>query len=349
MNQSDQQTVAANLGTGRRRLTNSPPDISVIIINWNSKDYVHQCLTSLATHCRSVDYEVIVVDGASFDGCAEMLAREFPTVKFVQSTENVGFARANNLGVKHAQGHFLLLLNPDTLLLNDALGRLLDRLNSLPGAGAVGCQLLNANRTLQTSCVQAFPTVLNQALNSEYLRRRFPDWRLWGTAALKDLNGGPAVVEAISGACILLPKALFLSIGGFTEDYFMYGEDMDLCFKIKRSGRLVYFIPDTQLVHFGGGSTRQATSNFATVMLHKSTGQFLRLNRGRSSAIAHRAVMTMTALVRLLLILPLMLLGDRFVRHGTDSLRKWLAILRWSLGLVPTSSTPASTAISRAA
>lgn len=319
--------------------------VSIIIVNWNSKDYVRQCLTSLFTHCRSVNYEVIVVDGASFDGCGEMLSREFPAVKFVQSPENVGFARANNLGAQHAQGQFLLLLNPDTLFLDDALGRLLDCLKALPRAGAVGCRLLNTDRTLQTSCVQAFPTVLNQALDSEYLRRRFSGWRLWGIAALYDPRGGPAVVEAISGACILLPKTLFVSIGGFTEHYFMYGEDMDLCFKIKHSGWLVYYIPEAHLVHFGGGSTSKAASNLSTVMLHQSINRFLRLNRGLSSAIAHRAGMSMTALVRLLLILPLMLFGDRFVRHGSDSLRKWLAILRWSLGLVPTANTPLSTGI----
>lgn len=348
MNQRDQQTMT-DMGKRVRNSSKSLPEISIIIVNWNSKDYVRQCLTSLFTHCRSVNFEVIVVDGASFDGCDEMLAREFPTVIFVQSPENVGFARANNLGAQHAAGQFLLLLNPDTLFLDDALKQLLDRLKSLSAAGAVGCRLLNADRTLQTSCVQAFPTVLNRALDSEYLRRRFPEWKLWGIAVFNKLNGGPAVVDAISGACILLPKAVFVSIGGFTEHYFMYGEDIDLCFKIKLSGRLVYFVPEAQLVHFGGGSTKQAASNFSTLTLLQSTNLFLRRNRGLSISITHRAVMSMTAFVRLLLIFPLMLVGDRFVRHGTNSLRKWFTVLRWSLGLVPSARAPITTVISKAA
>jgi GT2 family glycosyltransferase len=316
--------------------------VSVIIVNWNSRDYVRQCLTSLNAHCPAADREVIVVDGGSFDGCGEMLTREFPAVVFVQSPDNIGFARANNLGARHARGRYLLLLNPDTLFHEDSIRLMRERFETLPQAGAAGCRLLNADRTLQTSCVQALPTVLNQMLDSEYLRQRFRHWSLWGVAALYAQPPQPAVVEAISGACILIPREIFEAVGGFTESYFMYAEDMDLCFKVRQAGHHVYYLPETSLVHFGGGSSSKAPSNFSTVMTQDSICRFIRLNRGFLPAAVYRLGMMLTALVRLLLIGPMLLFGDRIVQHGRGSWHKWLAVLRWSLGLELARGAPAT-------
>src|SRR5664280_1246315 len=144
-------------------------DLSIIIVNWNSKSFLRQCLISLGARCKSPASEVIVVDGGSFDGCAEMLAQDFPWVIFIQSETNVGFARANNSAVSRARGRCLLFLNPDTEFLEDSISILMSRLEALPNAGAVGCQLLNSDGSLQTNCVQAFPTIWNQVLDSRFL------------------------------------------------------------------------------------------------------------------------------------------------------------------------------------
>jgi GT2 family glycosyltransferase len=306
--------------------------VSIIIVNWNSKDYLQRCLRSLSEKAASVSHEVIVVDGASFDGCGEMLAQEFPSVFFIQSPDNIGFARANNLGARQAQGKYLLLLNPDTLFIENTIRIMLDRIESLPKAGAVGCKLLNADRSLQTSCVQAFPTVLNQALDSEFLRRQCPDWKMWGMTCFNASSSQPFPVEVISGACILVPRAVFTAVGGFTEHYFMYSEDVDLCYKIKQSGYTVYYTSETSLVHFGGASSGQAVSNFATIMLRQSIYDYFCLNRNRLVAIAYRSAMAVSALVRLLGMAPLMLFRKRIVQHGAGSMQKWLAVLRWSSG-----------------
>ena len=311
-------------------------DLSVIIVNWNSKAYVRQCLTSLFKYRPNTSMEVVVVDGASFDGCDEMLAREFPTVEFVQSKTNVGFARANNLGVRHSKGRNLLFLNPDTELVENSIDVLMRHLATLPQAGAVGCKLLNSDRSVQTSCIQSFPTVFNQIVDSEFLRRRFPRSRLWGMAALHTDGQEPSEVEVISGACILTKREVFETVGGFSESYFMYGEDLDLCFKIKQAGFRSYYVPETSIIHHGGGSTQQSVSNFSTVMMRESVFRFLSTNRGVASAILYRAAMVATSFVRMLLIIPLLAVSDnQVVRHGTGSLRKWKAILRWSCGLEP--------------
>lgn len=310
------------------------PEVSIIIVNWNSKFFLRQCLVSLYAHCPSIPFEIIVVDGGSFDGCGEMLTNEFPAVIFIQCQTNVGFAKANNLGVSRAKGRYLLFLNPDTELLEDSICTLLEEIESLPRAGAVGCKLLNSDGSLQTNCVQAFPTVFNQVVNSEFLHRRFPSWKIWGMRALFANPPQPAVVEVIVGACLLVKRETFDAIGGFAEQYFMYGEDADFCFKLKQAGYRVYYVPGTSLIHHGGSSSQQAKTNFSNVMLRESIYRFLESNRGPTSAYIYRAAMAFSSVIRLLLIIVLLpTSGRKVVRHGNSSLRKWLSIFRWGLGL----------------
>lgn len=310
------------------------PELSVIIVNWNSRDFLRRCLASLNACCRGVLLEVIVVDGGSFDGCGEMLAREFPSVIFIQSEKNIGFAKANNLGARRAAGRSLLFLNPDTEFFEDSIRVLLEQLSALPRAGAVGCKLLNSDRSLQASCVQSYPTVANQVLNSEFLRRQFPHWQLWGNAVLFADPPHPAAVEVISGACLLVRRDVFAAVGGFNEQYFMYGEDADLCFRIARAGQRVWYTPQTSVIHHGGSSSRQAQTNFSSVMMRESIYRFLKLNHGRLTAATYRAAMSVLSIIRLPLILVLLPLSrGRVVRHGAGSLRKWFSILRWALGL----------------
>jgi GT2 family glycosyltransferase len=306
--------------------------VSVVIVNWNSKDYLRKCLESLRRHPSSLKVEIVVVDGASFDGCAEMLAQEFPEIVFIQSPDNVGFARANNLGAKHATGRCLLLLNPDTEFVEDAISPLYRDLQDNERAGAIGCRLLNSDHSVQTSCVQAFPTVLNQLLDAEWLRRRLPRSRLWGMRPLYDGLSGPVEAEALSGACILIRRECFEEMGGFTESYFMYGEDMDLCYKLAQGGWKILHDSRVTLIHHGGGSSRQAASDFSTMMTRESVHHFLRLHHGPLSAAGFRISTFFAALARLACLAPLTIFGNRFVQRRKDSLRKWRAILLWSLG-----------------
>src|SRR5258708_473456 len=176
-------------------------DLSIIIVNWNSKDFLRGCLKSIRAHPPSRPYEIIVVDNGSFDGCGEMLAKEFPGTIFVQSEKNVGFARANNLGFEHASGEVVWFLNPDTEFLDGAGDALLHCLVNSPDAGILGARLLNTEGSLQTSCVQALPTVLNQTLDCEFLRRLFPHSSLWGMSPLWSATK-PVEVEGISGASL---------------------------------------------------------------------------------------------------------------------------------------------------
>jgi GT2 family glycosyltransferase len=320
--------------------TKTKVEVSVIIVNWNSKDYLRQCLNSLYRFCTATPLEIIVVDGASYDGCGEMLAKEFPSVMFIQSDTNLGFAKANNLGARQAVGEYLLLLNPDTEFIENTISVMISALVTMPNAGAIGCSLLNADRSVQTSCVQSFPTPVNQALDSEFLRKLFPQSSLWGTAPLHSKSDRPIPAEAISGACILVSRKLFETVKGFTEDYFMYGEDMDLCFKFTRAGHPSYYVSNTSLIHYGGGSSGQSISDFSNVMMRVSVHRFIETHRGSASAFVYRMSLSISALIRLVLIYPTLMFGNRVVSHGKNSVRKWSAILRWSVGFTPEIAKP---------
>jgi GT2 family glycosyltransferase len=239
------------------------------------------------------------VDGASYDGCAEMIAREFPQVKFVQSEKNVGFAKANNLGFEKSQGDCVLFLNPDTEIVGEAINTLYDFLKKNSDTGIAGAKLLNTDGSVQMSCIQTFPTILNQFFDAEILRNAFPRHSFWGIAPLFYGDKTAAEVEVISGACLMLTRENFLKIGKFSEEYFLYAEDLDLCFKTQLAGLKNYFVPTATIIHHGGGSSRQTKTVFSTVMMRESVYRFLKKFRGGFYAAAFRASVALGALGRL--------------------------------------------------
>jgi len=309
-------------------------DLSIIIVNWNSKDYLQKCLASILAWTSGIKYEIVVIDSASFDGCEEMLRQQFPQVRFIQREKNNGFAKANNAAFRESSGRYILFLNPDTELVSPTINIMFDYLQKLPNVGAIGCRLLNADKTVQTSCIQAFPTILNQFLDSELLRTLWPKSSLWGNAHLFDVQIKPGEVEAISGACILVKRTIFEQVGYFSEDYFMYAEDLDLCYKIKQAGYKNYYIPNATVVHFGGGSTQKKPSVFSAVMMRESIWRFMRKKRGKIFGLTYRVSTLMSAVGRLALLVvffPLYLIRMD-AKSWNETFNKWRAILTWSLG-----------------
>jgi N-acetylglucosaminyl-diphospho-decaprenol L-rhamnosyltransferase len=279
-------------------------DLSIIIINWNSVKYVRECLLSIYLHTKDAEFEVIVVDNASYDGCGEMLAGEFPSVKFIQSEENLGFARGNNLAAMHSSGDVLLFLNPDTEIHGPALTSLYESIRSLPKAGAVGARLLNGNGTVQTSCLQTFPTISNQLLDADLLRRLFPRASVWGMTPLFTDADTPRSIDGISGACLMTRRDIFRKVGGFSEDYFMYYEDMDYCLKVRNEGWNNYFVPSAVVTHYGGKSSGSENySRFSAEMMAESAWRFFRKQRGPRYAHLFRIALAVKALSRVYLLL----------------------------------------------
>lgn len=304
-------------------------DLSIIIVNWNSQEFLKECLASVLAHTHAVSFEIVVIDSGSFDGCDWMLREHYPQVRFIQSEANLGFARSNNRAFEESVGDCVLFLNPDTELTGPAIDTLYASLCSLPDAGVVGCKLLNSDGTVQTSCIQSIPTIPNQLLGSEFLMARWPRSRLWGMAALHEQGPGVRTVEAVSGACLMVRRKTFKAVGMFSEDYFMYAEDMDLSYRMEKAGFRNYHVPDAVVIHHGGSSSDQAASAFAAVMMREAIWRFLRKTRGSAYALAYRAAMLTSALGRLGVVGLSNIIGRR--RWSGTSVRKWCAVLRWAL------------------
>jgi len=308
-------------------------DLSIIIVNWNSAAFVRKCLQSVYIGTKGCEFETIVVDNASFDDSEQIVRSEFPATRFIGSAINLGFGKANNLGARAASGRNLLFLNPDTEVIGDALFRMVSVLDARPDAGIVGCRLLNTDLSLQTNCVQAFPSILNQTLDTKYLRQSFPKLRLWGTQALLT-DGGPAEVEVVVGACLMIKSVVFEAVGQFSSNYFMYAEDADLCFKVKQAGWRNYYLSTASVVHHGGRSSdKKSESNFASIMMRESLREFMRIRHGSLYAAAYQLSTVVIAVLRLLLLAAAFLFtlgGDK-----RESLRpvftKWVKVLRWGL------------------
>jgi GT2 family glycosyltransferase len=312
-------------------------ELSIILVNWNCIAFTEQCLTSIQANVTELDYEVIVVDNDSADAPCSSLSLKFPWVELILSKQNVGFGRANNLGVRHALGSCILFLNPDTIVKGDAIQRMLSALKSTPNAGALGCKLLNPDLTLQTTCVLGFPTVMNQLLAIDWLQRKWPTLPLWRKQAIYSAKPSKLQeVDAVSGAAILVRRNVFEEVGGFNPEYFMYAEEVELCYAIHHAGWQVMHLNDAEIIHFGGQSTKNREDSFAAVSLSDSVYLFLGRTRGQGIAILYRAGLFVSAMCRLPLVVCMLLLHVASNRSTAQAnqLRifyKWLAIARWSL------------------
>ncbi len=323
-------------------------DLSIIIVNYNSKDYLKKCIDSILANTGGISFEIIVVDSASFDGCGEMLRNQYPGVRFIQSSENIGFAKANNLGAGHAAGKTLLFLNPDTEMHDPAIINLYGHFQRLSNIGVAGCRLVNTDGSLQTSCVQPLPTISNQVLDAEIFQRWFPSFGIWRTAASYEGRTDPVEVEALSGACLMIRREVFEQIGGFTADYFMYGEDMDLCQKTRCAGLKNFYVSTAAIIHHGGGSSTKGSTGYYDVMMRESISLFLHRYRGDGYRACYRLALTAAASFRLLMLLLLYPIWRSRGRSGEwyTAKGKWAAILRWGLGSAKPAPLPRTANIS---
>jgi len=313
-------------------------DLSIIVVNWNSARFAAECVASIAAETGGLEYEVIIVDNGSTDNSCQVLG-QLRGVRLIRNQQNLGFARANNLGFESAQGRILLFLNPDTELRGPAVHLMYAALDAAREVGVLGCRLLNSDLSIQTSCVQARPTLLNQALDSEWLRRRFPSSRLWGTQPLfEESKGTPVEVDMVSGACLMVRRKAFEQVGRFDTDYFMYGEDTDLCYRVKKAGWKIAYLGRATVIHFGGQSSKQqGREAFTGPLARQSLYTFFLKTRGTLYARLYQLATLAIATFRLIILAMARLLPAPVSRQEQlrGSRQKWRKILRWAAGLEP--------------
>lgn len=287
------------------------PEVSVIVVNWNAREVLRGCLASIAVETRA-PHEVIVIDNASADGSAGMVAAEFPGVRLIANPENRGFAAANNQGLAVARGRNLLLLNPDTVVLDGAIDRMLAWLGAHPEVGCVGCQVRTDPETIQMTCF-ADLTPANLAI-TELGLGRFA--RLWPRLARPFYAGWDRAtareVEVVSGMFMLVPRAVLETVGPLDERFFIYSEEADWCRRIRAAGRTCAFEPSARILHLDGGSksTEQVRAPMH-VEMQRSKVLYVAKHHGPVWAAAMRALYAVSAALRLALFGPLGALPGR--------------------------------------
>ena len=235
-------------------------DFSIIIVNYNVKEFLQNLLHSIDKAAQNIWHEIIIVDNASDDGSIEFLQQKFPNVKLIVNKENLGFGKANNIGMKTAKGKYLLLLNPDTLLSENLLQEMITFLDKTPEAGMAGCKILNPDGTLQLACRRSFPGPWTSFCKVTGLSTIFPKSKIFARYNLTYLDENQTYeVDAISGSFMMMRKEVYEKTGGFDEDFFMYGEDLDLCYRIQKEGYKVFYVHSAQIIHYKGESTKRSS------------------------------------------------------------------------------------------
>ncbi|HET6513297.1 MAG TPA: glycosyltransferase, partial [Candidatus Kapabacteria bacterium] len=263
-------------------------DISIVIVSYNVKEFLRGALKSVfhALDHGSLTGEVFVVDNNSEDDSVRMVREEFPQVKLHALKDNIGFGRANNIALREAKGDYLLILNPDTIVAEDTLDKMVEFMRAHPDAGMSGCKLLNGDGSFQLSCRRGFPTPWASFTKLFGLSAMFPNSKLFAQYNLTYLPVNETYeVDALGGAFMLLSRKGFELTGGFDEDYFMYGEDLDLCFQVKKAGLKVYYAPVTATIHFKGESTKRSSLNEVKVF-YDAMHIFIKKNYGSSAVFA---------------------------------------------------------------
>lgn len=234
-------------------------ELSIIIVNFNVKELLEQTLVSAKKAAHNFAHEIFVVDNASTDGSVGMIRQKFPDVKLIANKENVGFGKANNQAMRLAQGKFLVILNPDTVVQEDTFSVIIEFFDKHPDAGMAGCKILNPDGSLQLACRRSFPTPWVGFTRIVGLSRIFPKSKLFGKYNLTYLDPDETYeVEAISGSFMMVRNNVAQEVGFFDESFFMYGEDLDWCYRIKEAGWKIYYVPDTKIIHFKGESSKKA-------------------------------------------------------------------------------------------
>lgn len=237
------------------------PTVSVLIVNWNTKEHLHRCLYSLTHYVLRITPEIIVVDNASVDGSAEMVRQEFPQVRLIVNGQNIGYAAANNQAEKVTKGRYLLLLNPDTEVLPDAIAKLVSFAEAHPDAGAVAPKLVYPDGRLQPS-VRSFPTPAALlfsalALDKLFAIRHSPFAAVFGRYRMTWFSYDRiAEVDQPMASALLVRREVWEQIGGMDETMPIFFNDVDFCWRLKKTGWRIYFLPDATIVHHHGASTR---------------------------------------------------------------------------------------------
>jgi len=255
-------------------------DLSIVIVNWNVRDLLRRCLHSILADLQTCRFEIIVVDNASTDGSVEMVHQEFPQVRLIASEVNLGYTGGNNRGIAASQGRYILLLNPDTEVLDDALVTMVAYMDAHPDVGALGPQLLNPDGSVQSSR-RRFPTLGTALVESTVIQQWWPDNRILRRYYVQDRpDDAISEVDWVTGACILLRRQAVEQVGPLDDAFFMYSEELDWCRRARDAGWKVVYLPTARVIHHEGKSSEQVMP-LRHIRFQRSKIHYFRKHHGR--------------------------------------------------------------------
>ncbi|OGK31280.1 hypothetical protein A3F29_00250 [Candidatus Roizmanbacteria bacterium RIFCSPHIGHO2_12_FULL_33_9] len=245
-------------------------DLSIVIVSYNTKNFIKDCILSIYKNTQGIKYEIIVVDNASSDGSAGIIKKEFPDVILIAGKKNLGFSSANNKGVRKSHGRYVLFLNPDTLIYKDSISQMLKFMDSHGEIGAATCKLLLPNGRIDDASHRGFPTPWNSFTYFLGLSKTFPSFKLFSGYNLSFLDlDRTHEIDACAGAFMIVRRKAGDDIGWWDEDYFFYGEDLEFCFRLKEKGWKIYYHPDVSVLHYKGvsGGIKKLSKQITTASL----------------------------------------------------------------------------------
>jgi hypothetical protein len=308
----------------------APPQVSVVIVSWNARDYLAQCLESLTPETCSYPLEVIVVDNHSSDGSPEMVAQKFPHVRLIRKAENLGFAKANNIGIRESSGQYVALINSDVKVLKDCLTRLVDFAAAHPDVGMIGPRVIGGDGNLQRSC-KGFPTVWNMACRALALDAMFPRCKWFGGYLLNYWkHDTQEAVDILSGCFWLARKDALDRVGLLDESFFMYGEDMDWCKRFWDAGWKLMFVPSAAAIHYGGASSSNAPVRFFVEKL-RADFQYWRKHHSRVAVAVYFLITGLQLFLRTIGYLLAFCLGRDNRKDCQHKVQRSVAGLKWML------------------
>jgi GT2 family glycosyltransferase len=306
-------------------MKNSDPVVSVIVVTWNAMRYVEECLESLQRD-HELSIEIIVVDNASTDQTPQLIAQKFPQVMLIRNQENLGFAKGNNIGIAHSRGKYLFLINSDVNVPSGCIGKLLSFVEANPRVGVAGPQMLGPTGSVRRSTMR-FPTIWNSLCRALALDSLFRGRRWAGGYLMSDFDHKHTrEVEVLNGWFWVVRRKALDEVGLLDERFFMYGEDIDWCFRFHKAGWKLMFCADASAIHYGGASSAAAPVRFY-IEMQKASFQYWGKHHGWPSSTTYRAVVLVHELVRLGGYGVAYLL--KLDRNGVEKMERSWAVLSW--------------------
>lgn len=256
------------------------PDLSIVVVNFNTGLLARECLKSVFQNTKNITLEVFFVDNASTDGSVEMVKKEFPQVRIIANAENLYFTKANNLALRRAEGRYLMILNPDTFIRDNTFKKMVDFMNVHPDVGACGPKFLNIDGTLQ-GLGHRYPTLTYVLLEFLFLNALFPNNPIRRKRSYGELvEEVTREIEATGGACMMVKRDVAQKVGYLDEGFLMYAEETDWCYRIRKAGWKIYCIAEAVLYHYGAGSTEKVENMRIKKIFNKSMSYYCRKRYG---------------------------------------------------------------------